>query len=153
MREGLVRSDMLECVIGLGKNLFYNSPMEACIIICRMNKKPTRRGQVLFINAVGEVERKNAQSYLDDKHIRKIACSYENYETDEEIAQLVTIKDIEENDFSLSIPLYVKSRKKVEAEDRSMQECYECWHAASNKMKHNSELLNDLINKGADKRE
>lgn len=38
MREKLVRSDMLECVIGLGPNLFYNSPMEACIIICRKNK-------------------------------------------------------------------------------------------------------------------
>ena len=32
MREKLVRSDMLECVIGLGPNLFYNSPMEACIL-------------------------------------------------------------------------------------------------------------------------
>jgi len=61
MREKLVRSDMLECVIGLGPNLFYNSPMEACIIICRKNKPANRRGQVLFINAVDEVERKNAQ--------------------------------------------------------------------------------------------
>ena len=38
MREKLVRSDMLECVIGLGPNLFYNSPMEACIVICRTKK-------------------------------------------------------------------------------------------------------------------
>lgn len=58
MRERLVRSDKVECVIGLGPNLFYNSPMEACIMICRMNKRPERRGQVLFINAVNEVERK-----------------------------------------------------------------------------------------------
>lgn len=38
MREKLVRSDRVECVIGLAPNLFYNSPMEACIMICRMNK-------------------------------------------------------------------------------------------------------------------
>lgn len=56
MREKLVRSDIVECVIGLGPNLFYNSPMEACIMICRMNKHPERRGQVLFINAINEVE-------------------------------------------------------------------------------------------------
>ena len=61
MREKLIRSDKVECVIGLGANLFYNSPMEACIMICRMTKRPERRGQVLFINAVNEVERKNAQ--------------------------------------------------------------------------------------------
>ena len=56
MREKLIRSDVVECVIGLGPNLFYNSPMEACIVICRMNKAPERRGRILFINAVNEVK-------------------------------------------------------------------------------------------------
>ena len=78
MREKLVRSDLLECIIGLGPNLFYNSPMEACIIICRAKKRPECCGQVLFINAVNEVTRKNAQSYLEDRHIKKIAAAYEN---------------------------------------------------------------------------
>ena len=110
MREKLVRSDMLECVIGLGPNLFYNSPMEACIIICRKNKPANRRGQVLFINAVDEVERKNAQSYLEDKHIEKIASAYNKYETDNDFARVVSIRDIEDNNFSLSIPLYVKKK-------------------------------------------
>src|SRR5512140_82567 len=42
-------ADLLDCVTGLGPNLFYNSPMEACIVICRVNKPPERRGSVLFI--------------------------------------------------------------------------------------------------------
>ncbi len=102
-------NDVLECIIGLGPNLFYNSPMEACIVICRMNKRPEHRGQVLFINAVKEVERKNAQSFLEEKHIKKIADSYHKYETDDNFAHVVTIQDIEDNNFSLSIPLYVKA--------------------------------------------
>ena len=65
MRINLVESDLVECVIGIGKNLFYNSPMEACIVICRTNKDRSRRGKVLFINAKHEVTRKNAQSYLE----------------------------------------------------------------------------------------
>lgn len=64
MREKLIKSDVVECIIGLAANLFYNSPMEACIMICRMKKRPERRGQILIINAVNEVERKNAQSSL-----------------------------------------------------------------------------------------
>ena len=108
MREKLIRSDAVECVIGLGPNLFYNSPMEACIMICRMNKRPDRRGQVLFINAVNEVERKNAQSFLEDKHIQRIAKAYETYESEEGFAKVTTIQDIADNHFSLSIPLYVK---------------------------------------------
>ncbi len=29
LREKLVKSDLIECVIGLGPNLFFNAPMEA----------------------------------------------------------------------------------------------------------------------------
>ena len=62
MREKLVRSDLVECVIGIGKNLFYNSPMPACIVICRTKKPDTHKGHVLFIDAVNEVTRKSAES-------------------------------------------------------------------------------------------
>ena len=73
MRKKLVELDVVECVLGLGKNLFYNSPMEACIMICRMNKPANRKNKVLFINAVHEVTRERAQSFLDMEHIQKIA--------------------------------------------------------------------------------
>ena len=146
MREKLVRSDAVECVIGLGANLFYNSPMEACIIICRMNKRPERRGQVLFINAVNEVERKNAQSFLEDKHIQRIANAYNAYETEEGFARVVTIQDIADNNFSLSIPLYVKQPVAEDAVDmRPVQECYDTWRAASEMMKLSYEKLNAML--------
>jgi len=148
MREKLVRSDMLECVIGLGPNLFYNSPMEACIIICRKNKPANRRGQVLFINAVDEVERKNAQSYLEDKHIEKIASAYNKYETDNDFARVVSIRDIEDNNFSLSIPLYVKKTMPgAETDERSLQERYESWRTHSEIMKLRYMKLSDMIGK------
>jgi type I restriction enzyme M protein len=43
MRAKLVEHDVIECVLGLGPNLFYNSPMEACVVICRMRKEKNRR--------------------------------------------------------------------------------------------------------------
>ena len=148
MREKLVRSDLLECIISLGPNLFYNSPMESCIIICRTKKIPERRGQVLFINAVNEVTRKNAQSYLEDKHIKKIATAYDNYVTDPEFAKVVTLKDIEENNFSLSIPLYVKySNNETDLDNRSLDERYESWRTYSEMMKLSYAKLNDMIGK------
>lgn len=150
MREQLVRSDKVECVIGLGANLFYNSPMEACIMICRMNKKPERRGQVLFINAINEVERKNAQSYLEDRHIKRIADAYKNYCNEDNFAKVATIRDIEDNNFSLSIPLYVKSEvKEDEIDTRTVQEHYDNWRAASEMMRLNYEKLNAMLGKEA----
>ena len=146
MREKLVRSDCVECVIGLAANLFYNSPMEACIMICRMNKRPERRGQVLFINAVNEVERKNAQSYLEDRHIQKISEAYHQYSDKAGFARVATIQDIADHNFSLSIPLYVKQETEMaETDTRSVQEHYDNWMAASETMKLSYEKLNSLL--------
>lgn len=150
MRERLVRSDRVECVIGLGPNLFYNSPMEACIMICRMTKRPERRGQVLFINAINEVERKNAQSYLEDRHIQRIATAYKNYCNDGDFARIATIQDIADNNFSLSIPLYVKPEvSEDEIDNRTVQEHYDTWRAASEMMKLSYERLNAMLGKEA----
>ena len=150
MREKLVKSDCLECVIGLGPNLFYNSPMEACIVICRMNKAHDRKGKVLFINAINEVERKNAQSYLTESHIKKIAQAYAKYESNGDIAKVATIQEIENNNFSLSIPLYVKEPliDNTQADERDLQERYSAWSEASKRMRESYELLNEMLEEG-----
>ena len=150
MREKLVKLDLLECIIGLGANLFYNSPMEACIVICRTSKPRERRGQVLFINAVNEVTRKNAQSFLEEQHIRKIADAYENFASDDCFSRTVTIQEIQANNFSLSIPLYVKEPtvSSEQADERTLQEVFQAWLEASSQMHRCYEELNAMIQKG-----
>lgn len=147
MRERLVCSDLLECVIGLGPNLFYNSPMEACIVICQTKKPDSHKGHVLFINAVNEVTRKNAESFLEPSHIDKIAKAYAEYKTDDDIAKKVSIREIEQNGFALSIPLYVKDPSSATAvvKTGSVQECYAEWCTASAGMWESYEALNDMI--------
>ncbi|MBD5467984.1 MAG: SAM-dependent DNA methyltransferase [Lachnospiraceae bacterium] len=146
MREKLVRSDLLECVIGLGPNLFYNSPMEACIVICRTKKPENHKGHILFINAVNEVTRKNAQSYLESQHIDKIAKAYEKFESDNDIAKKISIRDIEKNDFSLSIPLYVKDPSAISVEMvMTVQDCYDGWLRTSQRLRAYYETLGNLL--------
>lgn len=107
MRKKLVESDLVECVIGIGKNLFFNSPMDACIVICRTNKPIERRGKVLFINARDEVTRKNSESYLEDSHIEKIAGVFQKYECIDGFSAIADINSILSNNGKLSIALYV----------------------------------------------
>ena len=149
MREKLVRGDYVECVIGLAPNLFYNSPMEACIMICRMNKEADRKGKVLFINAINEVERINAQSALNDDHIRKISGAYLGYKDADGFSKVVTTKDIMENNYSLSIPLYVKPAvDTINVDTVSVQQHYESWQALSERAKKSYLILSDMIEKG-----
>lgn len=126
LRENLVKSDLIECVIGLGPNLFFNAPMEACIVICRTVKPLERRNKVLFINAVEEVTRKNAQSYLEDQHIAHIAGAYLGNTDEEGYARLVGVDEIAGNRYNLSIPLYVR-KKGTEPPALNLQECLDSW--------------------------
>ena len=72
MRRKMIEQDLVECVIGLGPNLFYNSPMEACLLITKTNKEPNKRGKILFINAVNEVKQEKTMGYLEQ--IGRASC-------------------------------------------------------------------------------
>ena len=146
MRKKLVQSDMVDCVIGLGPNLFFNAPMEACIVICRTYKEPEKRGKVLFINAVKEVTRKNAQSYLEDSHIAHMAAAYESYADEEGYAKVVTIDDVAEKDFSLNIALYVRDGITVEPV-LSVEECIDDWMSQSITAREHTDALIAMLKK------
>ena len=68
----MIEQDLVECVIGLGPNLFYNSPMEACLLITKTNKEASKKGKVLFINAVKEVKQEKNMAFLEPQHIERI---------------------------------------------------------------------------------
>ncbi|MBR3794401.1 MAG: SAM-dependent DNA methyltransferase [Clostridia bacterium] len=148
MRKKLVESDLVECVIGIGKNLFFNSPMEACILICRTNKPLNRRGKVLFINAKKEVTRKNAQSYLEDEHIRKIASAYEDFCSVEGFSTVVPLNAIIAHDHKLSIPLYVRGSEEPEPELLPLEDAIVEWMDSSAALSENYAALIELLNGG-----
>ena len=107
LRRNMLGADVIEAVIGLGPNLFYNSPMEACIVICRSRKPNDRKGKVLFIDALDQVTRERAQSFLTEEHIARIAGAYEAFEDESGFAKVATLDQIAANNGNLSLPLYV----------------------------------------------
>lgn len=109
MRRKLIEADVIECVLGLGPNLFYNSPMEACVVICRTSKPKAHKGKILFINAVDEVTRERAQSFLTDDHIERIVKAYKKFKDEPGFTRVATLEQIRAKDGSLSIPLYVEA--------------------------------------------
>jgi type I restriction enzyme M protein len=118
LREALVKSDIVECVLGLGAGLFYNSPMEAVIITLRATKPAEHKGKVLFINAVNEFAREQAQSFLRETHQTKIVNVYRGFADIDHFARVASIDEIAEKGFSLAIPLYVANAKVADAGDK-----------------------------------
>ena len=108
MRRKLVESDLLECALGLGPGLFYNSPMEACVLVCRTSKPSDHAGKILFIDAVNDVARERAQSFLKTEHQTKILNAYRAFADLPGFAAVATSEEVLAKDGNLSIPRYVK---------------------------------------------
>ena len=66
-------------------------------MICRTEKPDDHKGHILFINAVNEVTRKNAHSFLEPQHIEKIAGAYDAFKSDHNIAKKVCIQYVDTN--------------------------------------------------------
>ena len=145
MRRKMIESDCVDCVIGLGANLFYNSPMEACLLICRTKKPTERKGKILFINAVDEVKKDKTISTLENHHIEKIFNAYKDYQNIEGFAKVVSNEDILNNGATLNISQYVSHLEvKDNTPKQSFEELYAEWEQNRNEL-HNAleELLKD----------
>jgi len=102
---------LVEAVIGLGKNLFFGSGMECCLVVCRKNKPLDRKGKILFIDGKNEIKLERSDAYLKEEHINKLAGSYHDFQDVEGFAKVLeTTEILEKNQGNLSIQLYVKSQ-------------------------------------------
>ncbi len=142
MREKLVEDDVIECVLGLGPNLFYNSPMEACVVVCRMKKPPERKMKILFINAVNEVTRERSQSFLEEDHIQKILRAYRDFKDIEGFAKVASNDEIRAHQSSLSIALYVRPKNvNGNSIEKSLKDVIVEWQQSSEKLRNSMESL------------
>ena len=134
MRRALIERDLVECVLGLGPNLFYNSPMEACVVVCRTRKPPERRGKVLFIDAVRQVARERAQSFLTPEHQKRILSAYDEFGDEPGFAAVAARDDVLANDGNLSILRYVQRSTDADAGTQTGGDLQQAWtdfHAGS----------------------
>ncbi|SEC30809.1 type I restriction enzyme M protein [Maribacter dokdonensis] len=141
MRKKMIETDTVDCVIALGKNLFYNSSMESALLIRRTNKEKRKVGKVLFINAFEEVKDEKTISYLLDKHIDKIFKAYTDYQDIDGFAKVVDIENIMKKDGSLLVTNYVKSSRILDNNTLSVEEAYSNWNQSSKKLNNSMKNL------------
>lgn len=142
MRTNLIKSDLLEAIIGLGPNLFFNSPMEAMIMVCNRNKTAEMKDKILFINAVNEVVRKNAESRLEPQHIQKISKAFFEKKDVEHFCKVVDKQTVLDNGSNMTISLY--AMPKIEREEvLALDDSLSLWNNQSKEM---NQGITNLIN-------
>lgn len=137
MRRKMIAEDQIEAVIGLGANLFYNSPMEAMILIGNTNKSKERKGKVLFVNGKDDVVENKGLAFLTEDHINKMHKAYKDYIDIPYYAKVATIEEILDFDGNMNINFYVKTDNS----DKVIP-----FSNALKKWKNDGEKLNESIN-------
>lgn len=108
IRKKMIELDYVDAVIGLGKNLFYNSSMESCLLVCRMKKPKERKGKIIFIDAKEQLRIDRTNAWLEPQHIKKISDAYWKCKSIDGFTKVMTNKEVLANNGNLSVQLYVK---------------------------------------------
>jgi type I restriction enzyme M protein len=118
IREGLLRADVIEAVIGLGPGIFAGTGIPACLLLLRApgGKEAKTRGSVLFINADREYTPGRTQNHLGEEHIEKIARVYREWRTVDRFSCSVPVTDLLA-DANLNIRRWVDNTPPPEPQD------------------------------------
>lgn len=107
IRRALLEADLIEAVIGLAPNLFYGTGLAGCVMILRNQKPKERRGKVLVVDASSLFRKGRAQNFLDPEHAEQVVGWFRAFEDVEDRAKVVSLEEIEEEDWTLNISRYV----------------------------------------------
>ncbi|MGG3691030.1 N-6 DNA methylase [Caldifermentibacillus hisashii] len=108
-RSILLKDDVIESIVALPDNLFTGTGIQVALLILNKNKSAEKRGKVQLINAENDYGRTRTLKFLEEKHIAKIVHALEVYENEERYSKIVSIDEIEENQYDLNPSLYFEN--------------------------------------------
>jgi type I restriction enzyme M protein len=117
IRKQFIEKDLIEAVIGLPGNLFYNTSSPGCLLLFNDRKPEDRKGKILFIDASKDYQEGKNQNHLRPEDIEKTVKAFEAFETVERYCTVADRTEIEENDFNLNISRYVDTTEPEEPVD------------------------------------
>ena len=114
IRKWFVDHDLIEGVVLLPDNLFYNTSAAGIVVLLNRNKLPQRRGKIVLINAGREFKKGSPKNYIPDESIGKIVQAFIAGRSVERFVEVVTNDQAAENDYNLSPSRYVDTSEREE---------------------------------------
>jgi type I restriction enzyme M protein len=113
IRQGFVEADIVEGIILLPENLFYNTTAPGIIVVLNRNKPATHKGHFLLVNASAHFVKEKPKNALTDEGIATVSDVFHRWETREKLSRVVTLLEIREADYNLSPSLFVETNDRT----------------------------------------
>lgn len=108
IRRWFVERDLIEGVIYLPENLFYNTSSPGIVLFLNRNKSPDHRGKVFLVNASQVVEKGDPKNFIPSAGIERIATAFSRWQEEDKFARVVTREELIKEDYTISPSRYIQ---------------------------------------------
>ena len=157
IRKNIINADIVDCMVALPSQLFYNTMIPACLWFVTRDKKDhsfrDRRGQILFIDARNMgvmIDRRHRE--LTDEDVKKISSTYHSWRGENKLkyadvlgfCKSAKLEEVEKNNFILTPGRYVGVVEEVEDDEKFEEKMKRLTAELSEQMKEGQKLDQEI---------
>ena len=107
VRKWFVDNDLIESVLYLPKNLFYNTSAPGIVIFLNKGKAKERQGKIFLVNASQVFEKGDSKNFIPDEGIKRIADTLKGWKEEDKLSRIVDHAELKKNDYNISPSRYI----------------------------------------------
>jgi len=102
IRKWFVDQDLIDGIILLPENLFYNTTAAGVVVVLNKRKPAARRGKIVLLNASKRFKKGKPKNYIAEEDIRPLAAMYLKGEPVNGEMAVITYEEAKSKDYKLS---------------------------------------------------
>lgn len=114
VRKWFVDNDLIEGVIYLPENLFYNTNAPGIILFLNRAKLDKQKNKIFLLNASREFEKGDPKNFIPEESIARIAKTFKAWKEEEKFSRVVGNDEIIKNDYSILPSHYIQMGENEE---------------------------------------
>ena len=145
VRQWFVDHDLIESVLYLPENLFYNTTAPGIVLFLDKAKPKDRKGKIFLVNAGQIFEKGDPKNFIPDGGIARIAETLIEWKEEEKLSRIVDHGELKKNDYNISPSRYIHTG---EAETyRPLAEIVADLDAIEEEAKETDKALREILEK------
>jgi len=107
VRQWFVDHDLIESVLYLPENLFYNTTAPGIVLFLNKAKPKARQGKVFLVNASQVFEKGDPKNFIPEAGIQRITETLIGWKEEEKFSRIVDHTELKKNDYNISPSRYI----------------------------------------------
>jgi type I restriction enzyme M protein len=109
VRRWFVEHDLIESVLYLPENLFYNTSAPGIVVFLNKDKSEERRNKVLLVNASQIYEKGDPKNFIPETGVERIADTLIGWKEEDKLSRIVDHAELKKNDYNISPSRYIQT--------------------------------------------